>query len=345
MNFSKFKTGLALLVLLSIFSCSKEEMNLSNLNETIFVRHRQADMPAYVHGNASEKVFLIYLHGGPGGLGKEARINTMITEVEENNAVVYFDQRGSGNAQGTYSEEDVNIDIMAEDVLALVKVLRVRYGNDIKLFLMGASWGGTLGPATLLKEQESFLGWIDIAGAHSPKDLYYEYPIRLQEKANEQIALGNSIAHWEGVLELLQNIDTSNYNEEDGFKMNGKSHESENVLAQDMVINEPKFLDEDGVERGFTLRNNGQVLFHLTQKGLWQDVSFTDRLPDITIPSLVLWGKHDLVVPTSFAQEAFDQLGSINKELVIFERSGHSPLESEPVLFAEKVIAFINTYR
>jgi len=344
MNSSKLRAAVALLVLLSISSCSKEEINLSNLNETIYVRHHQADMPAYVHGNASENVFLIYLHGGANGIGYEARINTMITEVEKNNAVVYFDQRGSGNAQGNYSEDDVSIDAMAEDVLALVKVLRFRYGNDIKLFLMGASWGGTLGPATLLKEQEAFLGWIDVAGAHSPKDLYGQYQIDLPEKANEQIALGNSIPHWEGVLELVENVG-SNYSGEDFSRLNPAAHNSEGVLAADMVINEPRLLDENGNTQRFAVRANLQTNIIITRKGLWRDVSFTDRLPDITIPSLILWGKHDLVVSPRFAQEAYDHLGSADKELVFFERSGHSPLESEPELFAEKVIGFINAFR
>lgn len=345
MNFSKLKTAVILLGLLSIFSCAKEEIILSDLNETIYVRHQQADMPAYVHGNASDKVFLIYLHGGPGGMGLEARINSMITEVEKNNAVVYFDQRGSGNAQGNYSEENLSIDAMAEDVLALVKVLRARYGEDAKFFLMGASWGGTLGPATLLKEQEAFLGWIDVAGAHSPKDLYEEYQIILSETANTQIALGNSIPHWEETLELIQNIGSS-YSDEDFSRLNGKAHESEGILARDMVINEPQLLGEDGKERRFAVRNNLQTSIILTtNKGLFRDVSFTDRLPEITIPSLILWGKHDLVVPTKFAYEAFDYLGSTHKELFIFERTGHSPLESQPDLFSEKLIEFINEFQ
>lgn len=344
MNFNMFKTAVSLLVLLNLFSCTKDELDLSDLHETIYLRHKQADMPAYVHGNASEKVFLIYLHGGPSGMGLEARINSMITEVEKNNAVVYFDQRGSGNAQGNYAEEDVSIDKMAEDVLALVKVLRARYGDDAKFFLMGASWGGTLGPATLLKEQDAFLGWIDVAGAHSPKDLYEEYPIVFSETANEQIALGNSTQHWEEVLQLIQEVGSS-YSGEDFSKLNGKAHESEVILAKDMVIDEPQYLDEDGDELRFPVRNNLQTIIILTEKGLWRDISFTDRLPEITIPSLVLWGKYDLVVPARFAQEAYDQLGSAHKELFIFDRTGHSPLESQPDLFAEKVVAFINEFR
>ncbi|PHI21894.1 hypothetical protein CEQ90_00990 [Lewinellaceae bacterium SD302] len=336
---------LVLLGLLNIFSCSKDGFNLSKLDETIYVRHRGADMPAYVHGNASEKLFLIYLHGGPGGLGWEARVNTMITEVEKNNAVVYFDQRGSGNAQGKYSDDDVSIDAMADDVLALVKVLKSRYGDDASFFLMGASWGGTLGPATLLKDQESFLGWIDVSGAHSPKDLYGEYQIILPETANTQIALGNSVTHWQDVLELVQETDPG-YSDEDFFKLNSTAHASEGVLAEDMVIDEPRFLDENGKDWRWPIRNNPEISIILTvDKGLYRDVSFTDRLPEITIPSLVLWGRHDLVVPIRFAQEALEHLGSDHKELFIFERAGHGPLESEPDLFAEKLIEFINEHR
>ena len=93
------------------------------------------------------------------------------------------------------------------------------------------------------------------------------------------------------------------------------------------------------------IRNNAQTSILLVEKGLFRDVSFTDRLPEITIPSLILWGKYDLVVPTKFAQEAYDHLGSTHKELFIFERTGHSPLQCEPDLFAEKVIAFINEFR
>lgn len=344
MLINKLKIVFGLFVLSFFISCSEEEINLSQLNETIYLRHAQADMPAHVHGNASDKTFLIYLHGGPGGAGLGARINTMITEVEQNNAVVYFDQRGSGNAQGNYSEDMASIDAMAEDVLALVKVLQFRYGDDAKFFLMGASWGGTLGPATLLKGQDAFRGWINVAGVHAPKDLYGEYLVWLPEIARTQIATGNSVSHWEGVLELVENVG-ENYSEEDFFRLNNTAHNSEAVLARDMVTNEVQYLDENGNPQQFPVRNNGVILSILTQKGLWEDVSFTSRLPEITLPSLIFWGEHDLIVPPRFAQEAYDNLGATHKELFMFERSGHSPLQTEPDLFAERVIAFINEFR
>ncbi|WP_431126258.1 alpha/beta fold hydrolase [Flagellimonas flava] len=349
MNY-KIKRKSAVLILtiltLGVLSCSKESEDLTALRETIFVRHKNADMPARIFGNASEKVFLIILHGGPGGTGLEYRVNTIRTEVEKNNAVVYFDQRGSGSSQGSYSEKEVSIDLMAEDVLALAKVIKAKYGEDSKLFLMGHSWGGALGPATLLKDQNDFLGWVDVNGAHDPKGLYDNYQIALPEMADEQIALGNSIAYWERLRTLANTIGP--YSLQNYYSLNRAANGVAQVLAADDVINEAvaDFGNDTPSEKPLTVNwNKNQIGRILDEKGLNENVSFTNRLSEITIPSLVLWGTYDIVVPTLYAQEAFDNLGSDDKEIFIFERSAHSPMYTEPDLFAQKLIEFINTHK
>lgn len=344
---NKIKILAIIIMVLSIFSCSKEESDISDLQETIYVRHKNADMPAYIYGNGSEKVFLIILHGGPGGNGLSYRINTIRTEIEKNNAVVYFDQRGSGNSQGNYSEEDLSVDLMAEDVLALAKVIKTKYGDDSKLFLMGHSWGGTLGPAALLKNQDDFAGWIDVDGTHDPKGLYDNYRVILKENAEEQIALGNSVDHWNEVLDKIQNT-SQKYDTDDFFTLNRAALNAENHLEEDKVINEGKtsFSNDTPGHNPFTFlwNSNGITNILAYKKGLWEKVTYTDRLHEITIPSLILWGKYDLVVPTVYAQEAFDNLGSNDKEIYIFEKSAHSPMVNEPDLFADKVISFINSH-
>ncbi|MEW4924444.1 alpha/beta hydrolase [Algibacter sp. 2305UL17-15] len=341
------KTLLLIVVFITAFSCSKDE-DISNLDKTIFVRHKNADMPAYIHGNGSDKTFLIILHGGPGGNGLSYRTNTIKSRIEKECAVVYFDQRGSGMAQGSYSKNGISVSIMAEDVLALAKVIKHTYGNDSKLFLMGHSWGGTLGPAALLKDQSDFLGWINVDGAHNPKDLYFEYITNFKRVATEQIEAENSVDFWEGVLELVNNVDATQYNAEDSNKMNLKGHQAEDNFRNDGLTDK---WNDDNDKIAFqyniltTLWNGNNTQSILADKGLWKVLNYTDRLSEITIPSLVLWGKHDMVIPIFFAQESFDNLGAAEKKLVIFERSGHSPMFNEPDLFADEVIQFINQNR
>ncbi len=339
-NYSK--AILLIVVLWTTFSCSKDE-NISNLNETLFVRHKNADMPAYIHGNASEKVFLIILHGGPGGIGLSYRTKTIKSAIEKTCAVVYFDQRGSGMAQGSYSENGINIDIMAEDVLALAKVIKHKYGNDSRLFLMGHSWGGTLGPATLLKDQSDFLGWIDVDGAHNSKNMYSEYIANFKRVASEQIEIGNDIDYWESVIDLVNNIDPE-YNIKDIYKLNSEAFIAEEKLENAKLINNIEIEDNKIIFKYniLTLLWNMSKIQSILDENLFENVNYTDRLSEITIPSLVLWGKYDMVVPPKFAQEAFDNLGSSEKKLVIFEKSGHSPMFNEPDLFANEVLQFIN---
>ena len=62
-----FKIVLLLFSVLFIAACSNDH-TLGNLDATVFVRLKDEDMPAYIWGNGMDKVFLITLHGGPGGV-------------------------------------------------------------------------------------------------------------------------------------------------------------------------------------------------------------------------------------------------------------------------------------
>ena len=347
-----FSTKLAIaiitLLVLAFSSCSDNDVNLNDLDETIFVRHKKADMPAYIHGNGSEKVFLIILHGGPGEDGLQYRLNTIQSELERNYAVVYFDQRGSGNSQGSYAAKDVTIDLMAEDVLALAKVIKAKYGEDSKLFLMGHSWGGLLGTATILKGQQDFLGWIYMDGVHDPKGAYAQYKVTLKAKAEEQIALSHSVDFWQEVIDLIAEVG-ADFSLSDYYKLNSKAILAGQKLIDDNVINATQvdFGDQ------FVLNNTIKLLWNKikigdimdVQNDIWGTLSYTHRLHEITIPSLILWGRHDMVTPLEIGQEAFDLYGSADKEIFILDKSGHAPFATQPDRFADYVMSFINRHK
>ncbi len=335
-----------LVVFISLASCSNED-NLNNLNETIFVRHKNADMPAYIRGNASEKVFLVTLNGGPGGIGLELT-GKALDAIEEQYGVVYFDQRGSGMSQGSYDAEDISVDLMAEDVLALVKVLKRKYGSDSKFFLLGHSWGGTLGTATLVKDQSDFAGWIEVDGANNPAGLYDLYKETFTNTANEQITLGNRVDFWESVLELVAEVDPES-NIDDFLELNSKAFDLEERLQDDGFINEPDGASDESNKVIFqyniltAIWNSDRIANILVyDQKLFQTVDFTNQLQQITIPSLYISGRYDMIVPTASSQRAFENNGSEVKELLIFENSGHSPGSSETERFIAEILRFMD---
>jgi pimeloyl-ACP methyl ester carboxylesterase len=68
--------------------------------------------------------------------------------------------------------------------------------------------------------------------------------------------------------------------------------------------------------------------------------SFRDRLPQIEMPVLIVWGRQDLLVPAEDA-EGFEQLIGPNAHKVIFEDTGHLAMLERPGRFNELLASFI----
>jgi pimeloyl-ACP methyl ester carboxylesterase len=70
------------------------------------------------------------------------------------------------------------------------------------------------------------------------------------------------------------------------------------------------------------------------------EYSFRDRLAQIEVPVLVVWGRNDMVVPVADA-EGFERLIGANAKAVIFEDTGHVPMLERPSRFNLLLARFI----
>jgi pimeloyl-ACP methyl ester carboxylesterase len=68
--------------------------------------------------------------------------------------------------------------------------------------------------------------------------------------------------------------------------------------------------------------------------------SFRDKLERIEVPTLIVWGRNDMLVPVSDA-EAYEHLIGDNAHSVIFEDTGHLPMLERPSRFNELLAGFI----
>lgn len=72
-----------------------------------------------------------------------------------------------------------------------------------------------------------------------------------------------------------------------------------------------------------------------------QAVSARDRLHmSALMPTLIVWGERDRIIPVSHARHAHDTLPG--SRLVIFEESGHFPHTEEPERFVEVLTEFVD---
>lgn len=326
-------------------ACDKEDLN--DLSDVFYVKHNGAEMPTYVYGNGEKKVFIIVLHGGPGGSSLDYRVGAL-KDLEEFYAVVYQDQRNAGQSAGSYKKKELTVDLMVSDVLALVKVIQHKYGNDCKFVLYGHSWGGTLGTATLLKDQTPFSIWIESDGGHKLKGMV-PYQVRLFDSiAHNQIALGNSEKFWNNALDKIAKVDQANPSDKDMSTLNSLAYEAEDQLSEDDVLANYSGVNANVMQ---LLYQNNQITKSVNSiysgilltgiQDIWKTIDYTPQLNKITIPSLFLWGEFDMVLPPDLGREAYKASGASVKKFILYNKSGHSPQINEYANFAEDIRRFI----
>lgn len=339
---------LLLIPLLVLVACT-DPIQRTGLYETMYVSFEGADMPVFLRGQRNAKSILVMVHGGPGGNGLEYRFGSYSDKLEEELLVAYWDQRGQGVSLGKYGSEILNVEQMARDLEAVVRALRVRFPEDVSIFILGHSWGGMLGTQFMVNEERQKLvnGWIEANGAHNIELLNKSSIELFKQVAQEQIAAGNSVEKWEEIQEWADGIDTDNISTEDGDEINQRGFEVEDYLSEDGVLTQDEQVGQGDLKLLLNSPMNAVKSFfsgNSTSNYLYNEVETTNlspKLSAITLPCLFLYSKYDFVVPAALGLDAYEKVSSVQKKLVIFEFSGHSPMSNEPERFCKEVLDFI----
>ena len=319
-------------------------VDVTPLSDQFFLRFEGADLFVKVDGNRSSNVFILLLHGGPGGDGHDYNNGPAADMLEDRYAVAYLDQRGQGVSQGKYGEERITLMQYARDAEAVAKAIKARYGSEVHVFLSGHSWGGLVGTAALVDtEIESLIsGWIEVSGAHDIPKLNREIIKLYQERAPGYIAAGQNVEHWTEVLDYVNSLDTNSIGDELSSELNAFGFKTE------QLINEVNAIDPEAFELSKLLNSplgltayistilTGNLALEATES-----IGLTNRLHEITTPTLLLWGEHDYVVPFTLGISAFNRISSEDKSLIIFNHSGHSPMDNEPEAYVEAIVSFV----
>ena len=251
---------------------------------------------------------MILLHGGPGGNGLEYRGGRYVEDLEKEIAVVYWDQRGQGNSRGiTHTKKTLDMDLLLDDLDQLVVLLKNQYGNDINLFLYGHSWGGTYGTKYLMSEarQAQFNGWIESNGAHDIPRLNVEAIKMFLTIGQDEIDKGNNVTDWQEIVDFAKGVDTTNITEDEGGQINQHGHKAGELIGELKTAGEDEFRmpfrnPSDMISSSIAGNRTSNVLM---QNGI-EDIALTDSLYKIKLPTLLLWGKYDFVVPPQLGYDA-----------------------------------------
>jgi len=114
--------------------------------------------------------------------------------------------------------------------------------------------------------------------------------------------------------------------------------------AYQMMIGPGKQVSEISIERFVNnmSRPNAKMVFLSTLLGLKNAPDIFDKLQKISIPTLVVWGREDKLIPFEYSQQFVSSIK--NCEFMPIEGCGHSPYVEDPERLAEIVIKFFSKH-
>jgi pimeloyl-ACP methyl ester carboxylesterase len=118
--------------------------------------HEQTIM---LRGASEESPVLLFLEGGPGGTGI-GRIRNAGDALEQDFVVAVWDQRGTGKSYDQLEPTStLTLEQMVDDTLEVSDYLRSRFDQQ-KIYLVGSSWGTTLGVLAVQRHPEKFHAYV-----------------------------------------------------------------------------------------------------------------------------------------------------------------------------------------
>lgn len=254
-----------------------------------------------------EKDVAFVLHGGPAM--DHTYYKPYLTPLSDDMQLIYVDHRNTGRSKGV-PVETCTIEQMADDVEALREYLGLG-----KVHVIGNSFGGMWALTYALRHQDALDKLVLITT--SPSYGFYE-------GAKAEAARKGTPEQVAAVPRLFE----------------GEIDNAEELGQWWKVMNPLYYYrwDDKYWEGKDRSRPNAELMSYL-----WREVmphyNVQDRLSEITVPTLVLGGRHDWVTP--YVESEKIASGISGSELVIFEESGHLPFVEEQDRFMAVVRKFL----
>jgi pimeloyl-ACP methyl ester carboxylesterase len=269
---------------------------------------------------------LLYLSGGP-GQSDIAFARALLQPFEQDFVVVVWDQRGSGKSYTALDPAATyTLEALVGDTLALTEYLRDRFAED-KIYLLGESWGSTLGVLAVQERPELFHAYIGSGQMVSQRvtdqiiwrDLLayadrtgdgelYDEVLTLGEPPYRDMPWANSlIMGYYGLLETP-------YTPPAAYVARG---EAAGIGQFGLFGSEYSFVENANLIRGLV------DMFSLMYPQL-QEIDFRTDVPELGVPVYVLDGENELRGRRELAHEWFAQLTAPHKELITYANAGHA---------------------
>jgi len=260
---------------------------------------------------------VLVLHGGPGAA--HDYLEPIGALAATGRQVIFYDQLGCGLSDHPHDPSLWEVGLFIEEVSAV----RAALGLE-NVHILGQSWGGMLGMEYALTQPTGLKSLI-VANSPASMTQWVSEANRLRTELPEGVQAALTEHEVAGTTDSAEYVDAVNV-------FYGR-HVCRIDPLPDYVKRSFDQIDADP-EVYHTM--NGPSEFYVVGKLKGWDI--TPRLPDITVPTLVLSGRYDEATPLIAGTV---QHGIPGSEWTLFENSSHMPHAEETARYLEVVDEFL----
>lgn len=290
-------------------------VSLGGQEQTILIRAHSADQPV-----------LLYLSGGP-GQSDLPYSRVLFEDLTQDFVVVSWDQRGTGKSYSAlYPTEDVTLAQAVADTIELTNYLRQRFDEE-KIYLLGESWGTTLGVLAVQQHPDLYYAWIgsgQMVSQHETDRQLYRDILALAERTGNADLKAQMLAFGEPPYAdtPYPNAVVMGYYDQLGQPYRPPQDyidrgTAANVGPWGILGSEYSLVEKVNVMRGLI------DMFTLMYPQL-QMIDFRQDVPRLDVPVYILDGAAELAARRDLTLGWYNQLEAPSKQIYTFDDAGHS---------------------
>jgi pimeloyl-ACP methyl ester carboxylesterase len=292
------------------------------------------DQTMLIRGRSLDNPVLLYLTGGPGGtdIGALRRDVTL----EQDFTVVAWDQRGAGKSYSALDPTDTfTLDQLIADTVEVTSYLRNRFDQD-KIYLVGQSWGSTLGVLAAQQHPELYHALVGVGQMVSQREtdiMFWEDTLAWAEETGNVGLAETLLRNGPPPYENLMYYDAFIASEHDWNVY--PEFDPNTEMPAILFVPEYNWMDRINAFKGF-LDTAGTLYPQL------QDVDFRQDVTTLDVPFYMVLGEHETRGRAVLANEWFTMLDAPVKESLVFAGGGHRAHFDQPGMFAELMTEVLN---
>lgn len=296
-----------------------------SIAELTMVRLGGQEQSIMIRGQSVDNPVLLYLSGGPGQTDLPYT-RVLLQDLEKDFIVVGWDQRGSGKS---YSALDpvstLTLDQAISDTVELTDYLRARF-DEQKIYLLGESWGSTLGVLAVQQQPDRFYAFIGSGQMVSQREtdrLLYQDVLDLAAQTSDKALAQKMRAYGEPPYQ-----DVLAYPFVMGqYDRLYKPHTPPQAYIERGTGANLGFWGINGSEYSLVEKVNvlraALDMFSVMYPQI-QGVDFRNDVPSLDVPVYILDGAAELTSRRDLALEWYTQLQAPIKRIYTFQNSAHS---------------------